>query len=385
MCLTALLYSENYFEYCPEQHPYWNLTRFKVVFELVRSLGWLEENLPSLLVHEPKPASHEQLLMFHHPLYISKLQELSEDGYGNEPDFGLGFGDNPIFKGVHEASSLIAGGSIGLVDLVDGGKAEHGFAFLGGLHHAHPAKASGFCYYNDAVLAIKHMRELGYERILYIDTDAHHGDGTQEAFYSDPNVLTISIHEDGRFLFPGSGFVFETGAEEGEGYSINIPLPPYTTDEIWLQAFEAIVPPVWKAFNPDFIYWQCGADSHFRDPLTQLQLTNNLYKKVAGLIHQLTHETTGGRIVIGGGGGYDPVQTAKAWTIVLAEFAELNIPETVPTEWIDYCNSQWGIEAEDTFLNPRVELDEEILIKFGRYIETLVEEIKKEIFPVHGL
>ncbi|MHA2295027.1 MAG: acetoin utilization protein AcuC [Candidatus Hodarchaeales archaeon] len=391
MCPTALLYSDKYFDYCPEQHPYWNLTRFSIVFELVRSLGWLSrDETASLLIHEPQPASQEQLLSYHHPHYISRLQELSKTGQGHASEYGLGYGDNPVFEGVHEASSLIVGGSIELVDIVAQGKAEHGFAFLGGLHHATSAKASGFCYYNDAVLAIKHMLKLGHERILYLDTDAHHGDGTQKAFYDNPNVLTISLHESGRFLFPGTGDVFETGIDEGEGYSINFPFPPFTTDDLWFRAFEAIVPPIWKAFDPDFVYWQCGVDNHYMDPLTRLQLTNNLYKTIAEIVHRLTHETADGRIVLGGGGGYDPVQTAKAWSIVLAEFSGLDLPETVPESWINYCKEKWNEEVkEKEFMNPQILssqiLNEETQKGFNEYVSVTIEEIKKVIFPKHGL
>jgi len=391
MCSTAFLYSEKYFDYCPEeQHPYWNRSRFKIVFELVKSLGLLEDNQPSkqqksLLIHEPQAASREELMTFHSPEYISRLEELGKTGTGGDRSHGLGFGDNPIFKGVHEASSLIAGGSIELVDLVHQKKVDHGFAFLGGLHHAHESKASGFCYYNDAVLAIKRMQKLGYKKILYIDTDAHHGDGTQLAFYDNPDVLTISLHESGRFLFPGTGEIYETGIEEGEGYSINLPFLPFTTDDLWLKAFESIVLPVWESFNPDFVYWQCGSDVHFRDPLTRLQLTNNLSKTVASKIHGLTHELSDGRIVIGGGGGYNPVETAKAWIIILAEFAELDLPDEVPSRWQEYCKELENLEIDEKFMNQQVSLDEENQVHFEKYISMLISELKKLVFPTHGL
>lgn len=384
MCHSAFLYSDKYFDYCTEGHPYWNLKRFSIVFELVRSLGWLNEQSSPLEIHEPRVASREELMSFHREQYIETLEKLSKIGQGSAPEYGLSYGDNPIFKGVHEASSLIAGGAIELVDLVASSKVEHGFGFLNGLHHAHPASASGFCYYNDAVIAIKRMLEKGYKRILYIDTDAHHGDGTQAAFYDSKEVLTISFHESGRFLFPGTGDVYETGKGEGIGYSVNFPLLPYTTDDIWQKSFDNVVPQIWKAYNPDFIYWQCGADGHFMDPLTRLQLTNNLYKKLAEEIHQLSHETAGGRIVIGGGGGYDPVETAKTWTIILAEFAGLDLPDILPPAWIDYCQEKWSVRAEGELMNESVKLPEENKSAFNEYTDALITEIKEKIFPIHG-
>ncbi|MHA1167638.1 MAG: acetoin utilization protein AcuC [Candidatus Hodarchaeales archaeon] len=384
MCHTALLYSDKYFDYCSEGHPYWNIERFSIVFELARSLGWLDENSSLLEIHEPRIATNEELLSFHHQRYIDTLRELSTTGHGSAPEYGLGFGDNPVFKGVHEASSLITGGAIELVDLVAAGKVDHGFGFLNGLHHALPASASGFCYYNDPVIAIKRMLDKGFKRILYIDTDAHHGDGTQLAFYDSKEVLTISFHESGRFLFPGTGDVYETGKGEGTGYSINVPLLPYTTDDIWQKAFDGIVPRIWKAFNPDFVYWQCGADGHYKDPLTRLQLTNNLYRNLAVKIHQMTHETAGGRIVLGGGGGYDPVETAKTWTMILAELAGINLPDTVPQAWIDYCSDKWGVTVEEDYNNKEVKLNEENKGVFNEYIDSLTSEIKEKIFPIHG-
>ncbi|MFX1512828.1 MAG: acetoin utilization protein AcuC [Promethearchaeota archaeon] len=384
MCKTAFMYTDQYLDYCPERHPYWNITRFSIIFELIRTLGWFTH--PSIMVNEPQPATDEMILAYHHPLYVKRLKELSEKGYGEDYQFGLGMGDNPVFKGVHEASALITGGSMQLVDLVHQGEVDHGFAFLGGLHHAHPARASGFCYYNDPVLAIKNMLDLGYQRVLYIDTDCHHGDGTQEAFYDNPNVLTISLHESGRYLFPGTGDTYETGEGEGEGFSVNIPFLPYTTDDLWLQTFEEIVPPLWKAFKPDFVYWQCGADGHYRDPLTRLQLTNILYRSVAQKIHQLSHETTSqGRLILGGGGGYDPVHTAKVWALILAQIAEIDIPKEVPTEWIEYCQEKWKIEVDKPFMDLSLSLDIKDYFQIEIIANEVINEVKERIFPFHGL
>ncbi|MFX0204687.1 MAG: acetoin utilization protein AcuC [Candidatus Hodarchaeota archaeon] len=384
MCNTAFMYTDKYLDYCPSMHPYWNITRFSIVFELVQTLGWFKH--PSIQVYDPPQATDEEIQVYHHPLYVRKLKELSEKGYGEDYRFGLGMGDNPVFKGVHEASALITGGSMKLVDLVHEGEVAHGFAFLGGLHHAHPARASGFCYYNDPVLAIKKMLDLGYERVLYFDSDCHAGDGTQEAFYDNPNVLTISFHQSGRYLFPGTGDVYEAGDGEGEGFSVNMPFLPYTTDDLWLHAFNEIIPPLWKAFKPDFVYWQCGADSHIHDPLTQLQLTNTLYQQVAQKIHRLIHETPiQGRIILGGGGGYDPVHTAKAWSIILAELAEIDIPTEVPLEWITYCKKEWDIDVEPAFLDSSTSLDIKDFIQAEIVTNETINEVKERIFPFHGL
>jgi acetoin utilization protein AcuC len=174
--------------------------------------------------------------------------------------------------GLWDAAELVAGGSLLAAQVVADGEATRAFHFAGGLHHAMPDRASGFCYVNDAVLAIMRLRERGW-RVAYVDIDAHHGDGVQFAFYGDPNVLTISTHERGDRLFPGTGFVAEMGEGEGRGFSVNLPLQPFTDDAVFAEAFEAVVPSILGAFKPDVLVLQLGIDSHRTDPLTHLALT----------------------------------------------------------------------------------------------------------------
>src|SRR6185312_16954629 len=226
--------------------------------------------------------------------------------------FGLGPGDNPVFRGLWEAARLVAAGSLQAADLVAEGRVARAFHFAGGLHHAMPGRASGFCYVNDAVLAIMRLRERGF-RVAYVDIDAHHGDGVQFAFYDDPNVLTVSTHERGDRLFPGTGFVVEMGEGAGLGYSVNVPLQPLTDDAVYHEAFEAVVPPLVTAFKPDALVIQLGIDSHRTDPLTHLSLTVQGFIQAVRRLLPLAP-----RVVALGGGGYDLANVARAWTAAWA-------------------------------------------------------------------
>ena len=269
--LTALVHSDDWrrFDYGPE-HPL-RMERLGLTWRLMQAYGLT--TLPNAKVVTPEAASVEEITAFHDREYVDVLRAVSAgDWVPQAAQFGLGAGDNPIFPGLWEAAQLAAGGSLLAARLVADGEVSRAFHFAGGLHHAMADRASGFCYVNDAVLAILALRRRGL-RVAYVDIDAHHGDGVQWAFYEDPTVLTVSTHERGDRLFPGTGFVTELGKGAGVGYSVNLPLQPYTEDEVYGPAFEAVVPPLVAKFAPDVLVLQLGIDSHHTDPLTHLSFT----------------------------------------------------------------------------------------------------------------
>jgi acetoin utilization protein AcuC len=291
--------------------------------------------------------------------------------------YGLGPGDNPIFPGLWEAAQLAAGGSIVAARLVAEGEVDRAFHFAGGLHHAMPDRASGFCYVNDAVLAIMTLRERGL-KVAYVDIDAHHGDGVQFAFYDDPTVLTISTHERGDRLFPGSGFVDEMGEGAGVGYSVNLPLQPFTDDAVYEPAFEAVVPPLLRAFRPDALVIQLGIDAHRTDPLTHLALSiQGFLRSVRRLLEFAP------RVVALGGGGYDIANVARAWTGSWAAINDMTLPEPIPAVLHADLHAL-GLESM-TLSDPPAELDADTRRWAVEFAARQVRSIREEIFPGHGL
>ena len=232
---------------------------------------------------------------------------------------GLGTPDNPVFGGMHEASALVAGATLAAARAVWRNETSHAANIAGGLHHAMRRSASGFCVYNDPAIAIRWMLAQGAQRIAYVDLDVHHGDGVQAAFYDDPRVLTISLHEHPATLFPGTGLASEIGSGEGRGYAVNVPLPAGTGDAGWLRAFDAVVPPLLHAFAPEVLVSQHGCDSHRLDPLANLELSLDAQRRAQVMVHDLAHETAAGKWLLTGGGGYELVQVVpRSWTHLLA-------------------------------------------------------------------
>jgi acetoin utilization protein AcuC len=301
--------------------------RLKLTYELIRACGLLGDRDPRVI--EPSPATLDDLLTFHTRDYLGVLQT-SNNGLpaASAAAFGIGPGDNPAFPGMFDWSALIAGASLRAADLVDSGEATVAFNIAGGLHHALAGRASGFCYINDPVLAIRRLTNRG-RRVAYIDIDAHHGDGVQEAFYDTDRVMTISLHETGRMLFPGTGFEHETGAGHGMGYSVNIPLPPEADDETFLRAFTGIVPALIDAFRPDIVVSQLGVDTFRTDPLAHLNITTNGFCEVVRLIRSLAPKW-----VALGGGGYDIANVARAWTLAWAVMNDADAPAEVPEPFL---------------------------------------------------
>jgi acetoin utilization protein AcuC len=296
---------------------------------------------PNIKVVAPRYATDDELLLFHTADYLDLVKSESSRGGGF-----LDAGDTPAFKGCYEASALATGASLTAVDLVMSGKAAHAMNISGGLHHAHPARASGFCIFNDPAVSIAYLKKkYGVKKILYLDVDAHHGDGVMYGFYSDGAVLDIDFHEDGLHLFPGTGFTSEVGKDEGKGLKVNIPLPPFTDDNVYLPLFRDIVPHAVRKFRPEILLLQCGADSHANDLLAHLQLTTRAYLEVTNTVHELAHEVGGGRLVVFGGGGYNQANVARAWVLVAAALTETKLPDHTPHSWRKLFETLVGEEA----------------------------------------
>jgi len=304
---------------------------------------------------EPEEASDADLGRLHEARYIRQVRSFSDDPW-QPPAMGIGPGDCPPFHGMHEASALVAGGSLGAVAAVLGGAADHAFNPGGGLHHAMAARASGFCIYNDVALAVAAARDAGH-RVLYVDLDVHHGDGTQALFWDDPAVLTVSVHESGRTLFPGTGEVDETGGAEAAGTAVNVPLEHATATPSWLGVVELVVPALAEAFRPTFLVTQHGCDSHVLDPLAHLRLTTDAYARATRLLDELAHRWCEGRWVATGGGGYDAYRVVpRSWALVWLAQAHRQAPDALPDAW----RARWADEAERHAQSPLPErfLDE---------------------------
>lgn len=358
--------------------------RLKLTYELLKAYGVFDGG--KMDVVPGRIATDDELRLCHSQVYINAVKKISETGEESMHtyEFGIGYGDNPAFKGMHEASALIAGSSVVATDLVMTGEAEHAINIAGGLHHALHDRASGFCIYNDPAIAAAHAAEKYGVRVAYIDIDAHSGDGVQKAFYDRKDILTISLHEDPRYLFPGTGFVEEMGIGEGEGYSVNVPLEPGTYDDLYIAAFREIVPPIVKAYKPDLIISQNGCDTHYTDPLAGLSLTTDAYERLYSMIHTLAHEVCDGRLVALGGGGYQAFQVVpRAWALLSADLAGTFLDDYTPEAWQHVCSDN------AKFACPIMLRDKTMLTLGQDQIEKktaeTVSKVKATLFPYFGL
>jgi acetoin utilization protein AcuC len=352
------------------------MERLGLTWRLMEAYGLTSR--PGAKVLTPQPADAATLARFHTRDYLDVLKAVSSGlRVPGDARCGLGFGDNPIFPGVWEVSCLIAGGSLLAAKLVADGEVQRAFHFAGGLHHAMPDRASGFCYIDDPVLAILVLRDRGW-RVAYVDIDAHHGDGVQFAFYRDPQVLTISTHERGDRLFPGTGFVEEHGEGPGHGYSVNLPLDVFTGDEVYAEGFEAVVPPLLQAFKPDVVVAQLGIDSHRTDPLTHLAFSVQGFTRTVKRIGELAP-----RLVALGGGGYDLPNVARAWTAAWAVMNGIELSAELPASARPEL-SRFGF-SDGSLWDPPAELPDDTRRQAREYCRRQVEAIRRTIFPVHGL
>jgi acetoin utilization protein AcuC len=332
------------------QHPL-RPARVLLTWDLIRAYGiTTRENVDEVTA---AVATDDEIALVHTEEFIDATKRAGHGERGDWWRFGYGPGDNPIFPDMHEAAAAVAGASIEAARAVLEGRAEHAFNAAGGLHHAMPSRASGFCVYDDPAIAIAWLLDQGVERVAYVDVDVHHGDGPQAIFYDEPRVLTVSIHESGRYLFPGTGFENERGSGAAEGTKVNVPLAPETGDREWLEAFRDNVPVHVREFRPDVLVTQLGCDTHTTDPLAHLELTTNAYREAAKLLHDLAHEAAGGRWVATGGGGYQWARVVpRAWTIYFAEMAGAELPDRIPPEWVRRAEEEAGYPVPSTLIDP---------------------------------
>ena len=324
---TTLLYSERLLDYnLGPFHPL-RPVRVKLTHDLIQSKGLLDEDEVKITL--PRVASEEEILLFHEKEYVRLVQKYSERGSGL-----LDAGDTPAFKGCFEATNLVVGASVEACDKIMSGKFSHAFNPSGGLHHAHPERASGFCIFNDPAISVNYLKtKYKIRRLVYMDIDAHHGDGVMYGYYSDPSLLDIDFHENGKYIFPGTGFPDEIGEKEAKGLKLNIPLLPGTGDEAYLKAFHKIVPDIIRRFRPEIILVQCGADGHADDRLAHLRLTTNTYEEVVSEMHNLAHELCEGRFLLFGGGGYTLANVPRVWTVAFATLAGKKLDNEIPERW----------------------------------------------------
>lgn len=349
---ARIIYSDDFLTYrFSDTHPF-NNKRLELTLDLIRSLGLLA---PEHLI-PPRKATDEELALVHTPEYIEVVKQADTGSIPPErlEEYGLHTEDNPVFPGMHQAATLVVGGTLEAAEAVMSGRTTHALNLSGGLHHALRGKASGFCIYNDASVAIAYMRKKYDARVLYIDTDAHHGDGVQWSFYDDPHVMTLSIHETGRYLFPGTGHVYERGTDKGMGTSINVPLDAFTEDDSWLHAFEQVVPLAVREFKPDVILSQNGCDAHRFDPLTHLSATMRIYREMPRRVHQLAHEVCDGRWIAVGGGGYDIWRVVpRAWTLLWAELSGQALDDQkLPRQWLERWQPESPHPLPERLLDP---------------------------------
>ncbi len=346
--------------------------RLRYTYELLRGYGVFDA--PGGAPAAPRRAEEEELLWFHTQPYIDAVRRV---GDGDESAAGLGFNlgtpDNPAYGGMYEAALWSTGASLRAAEMLLADEADVAFSISGGLHHAMPGYASGFCVFNDPVIAIEALRRRGL-KVAYVDIDCHHGDGVQHAFYDTDEVLTVSVHESGRYIFPGTGFTEETGAGRGRGYSVNVPLYPYTTDETYLWAFREVVLPLLEAFAPDALVTQLGIDSHFRDPITHLALTVQGFGEAVRSFRGVAPKW-----LALGGGGYDLQAVARAWSAAYGIMSGREVGDALPDEYRD----RYGVS---TLHDPGVpSVPAQVVGDARRFAESSVAAVRALVFPVYGL
>jgi acetoin utilization protein AcuC len=360
--------------------------RVDLTMVLAGELGVLDH----LEVVGATPATDAELCTVHGPSYVERVRKLSQHPTHADLGIGLGTEDNPVFGGMHDASALIAGATLEATRRVWTGQNSHAANVSGGLHHAMPGSASGFCIYNDLGVAIAWLLAQGAQKVVYLDIDAHHGDGVQAMFYDDPRVLTISIHEGPQSLFPGTGWSTETGGPGAEGSAVNIPLPPGTSDAGWLRAFHAIVPDAIRAFGPEIIVSQHGCDSHMDDPLTNLMLSVDGQRASYLAVRDLAREVCGGRWVATGGGGYAVTEVVpRAWTHLLGIVADHEVdPETATSQgWRDHVERLRGVRAPQRMTDGRSSAYRawELGYDPASWLDRSILAARTDVFPLLGL
>jgi acetoin utilization protein AcuC len=366
--------------------------RLDLTARLCEALGVFAQ--PGVEVVGAAAASDDLLATIHDRDYIAAVKEASDDPEVADTAYGLGTEDDPAFFGMHEASARVVTGTVESCRAVWEGTAEHAVNFTGGLHHAMPAMASGFCIYNDIAIGIQWLLDHGVERVAYVDIDVHHGDGVERIFWDDPRVLTISLHETGRALFPGTGWPTDIGGSGAEGSAVNIALPPGINDAGWLRAIHATVMPLVRSFKPQVLVTQHGCDTHVEDPLAHFAVTVDAQRSAADALHRLSHEVCQGKWVALGGGGYEVVDVVpRAWThlTAIAAHAPIRTSVEVPDEWREHVERILGrpgprrmgdLSGED---GPLWWRSWDMGYDPGSEVDRAIMASRQAVFPLHGL
>ncbi len=360
--------------------------RVDLTMRLARELGVLDH----LRAVDAPMADLDLIATVHDEALIEAVERMGRAPGGGEEAFGLGTDDNPVFRGMDVAAAHVVGATVEACRQVWSGESLHSVNVTGGLHHAMPGRASGFCVYNDVAVGIRWLLDQGAQKVAYVDVDVHHGDGVEAIFYDDPRVLTVSLHESGQFLFPGTGFAGDTGGPEAKGSAVNVALPPGTADEGWLRAFHAVVPPVLREFAPDVLVTQHGCDSHADDPLADLTLSVDGQRESYLALHDLAHEVAGGRWVALGGGGYAVVGVVpRAWSHLLAVVggAPLDPATPTPPAWREHVRELLGATAPLRLTEGRTPTYRpwEQGYDPDSWLDRLVQATRAATFPLHGL
>jgi acetoin utilization protein AcuC len=336
-------------------------------------------------------AGDDLVATVHEAAFIEAVQRAGADPHsGADPRRGLGTEDDPTFKGMHEAAAHVVGASVEAARRVWEGEAVHAASITGGLHHAMVERASGFCVYNDVAVAIRWLLDHGARRVAYVDVDAHHGDGVEGIFWNEPRVLTISLHETGQMLFPGTGFPGDVGGRGAEGSAVNVALPPGTSDAGWLRAYHAVVPPLVREFAPDVLVSQHGCDSHADDPLTHLMLTVDGQRASYLALHELAHQAAGGRWLATGGGGYALVDVVpRSWTHLLAIIGgrPLSPGTGVPPAWREHVERRVGRRAPLRMTDGRSPEYRDWSEGYdpATWLDRAIQATRESVFPLNGL
>lgn len=365
-------------------------SRLDLTHRLATDLGLLGPD--DVRVVPVRPATEAELLTVHSAEHVAEVRRISADPRAATGRHGVGTEDTPAFAGMHEASALAVGGTLLACEAVWSGQTRRAVNIAGGLHHAMPTGSSGFCVYNDVAVGIQAMLDQGAERVVYLDLDVHHGDGVERCFWNDPRVLTISIHETGRALFPGTGFPGDTGGPKAPDTAVNIALPPGTGDEGWLRAFDAVVPAVVRAFRPQVVVSQHGCDCHFADPLAHLSLSMDALAAAYGWVGDLADDHAEGRWVSLGGGGYELVDVVpRAWTHLIGVVSghPVDLATPVPESWLRHVDEVYGREGP-TLMGDRGGRP----VRYGRWehgyhpedpVDSAVMATRRAVFPGWGL
>ena len=378
MVKTALVYSTETRRYdLGANHPF-KAIRPEATRSLLEHAGLLNKSA----IITPDLATLEDALSVHSQAYTNRVMTASRgEPVPDHLEYGIGTSDTPIFTNMHEATLGVVGATLTAAKLVADGTFRRTLNLAGGLHHAHKDKGSGFCVYNDLSVAIAHLRSRGL-RVAYLDVDAHHGDGVQFLHFDDPNVLTISLHETGRYLFPGTGHTYELGRGAGLGTSLNVPLEPYTQDAGFLEALERVVEPALRWFKPDVLVLQAGADAHQFDPLADLALTAQGFTQVFQRIVELAEAHAGGRIIATGGGGYATwTVVPRVWASLYATLEGQNMPEVVPKNWLQRWQSNSDETLPETMQDDPLEVPRKAHIdaQNSKTVSTLLEDWRRVI------